>query len=108
MTPLKSIGVVAIGGVLTFVGITQAFESAGLVPDLHLVFSWSLMAVFGLYLIAWGLVKFTMSEPSSRERPTSSTSYSTALGTPSAHSHTKRRSRGRNSEEHDPYGHSRR
>lgn len=93
MRATRCIGVVAVGGVLTFTGVTQAFESAGLLPNLQLVFGWSMMAVLGLYLVAWGLTKLMLSRPASNHRAVQSSSSGTALGVPSAHSHAKRRNR---------------
>ena len=98
MRPLTSILITLVGGGLTVAGISLSFAGGGPILDLRLVFWGVLLALGGLFIGGWGLVKFLLSDGSGANRARPSESYTTALGAPSAHSRTRRRRRRRRRE----------
>lgn len=84
--------VMTAGAALALAGMIRAFEDAGLQPDIRLVYGWSIVAVLGLFLVAWGLVLLTMAEKPSPARADRAQTESLGANTdPSAHSRTSRR-----------------
>lgn len=94
MAPARNIAFVALGGTLAFAGLIQVAGLMGLSSNFRPILGWGVLALFGLFLAGFGLIRFLSTEESHPVRANQSQSLPRGVDTrPSSGVKTSHRGR---------------
>ena len=90
MRTIQSLGGVMLGALIIITSMTRALTimRGSATTDLHTLLGWAVMAVLGLFVLCWGIMRYLMSGDGQRRRPVPPEGHT---GAPSSQSRARNR-----------------